>query len=44
MPKTPTIKTALPGPRAKQLIKLDKSYVSPSYTRVYPLVVDIVGT
>ena len=40
MPKTPTIKTALPGPRAKQLIKLDKSYVSPSYTRVYPLVVD----
>ena len=40
MPKMPTIKTALPGPKAKQLIKLDKSYVSPSYTRVYPLVVD----
>ena len=40
MPKTPTIKTALPGPRATQLIKLDKPYVSPSYTRVHPLVVD----
>ncbi|MGD9054453.1 MAG: aminotransferase class III-fold pyridoxal phosphate-dependent enzyme, partial [Desulfobacterales bacterium] len=40
MPKKPTIKTALPGPRAKKLIKLDKSFVSPSYTRVYPLVVD----
>jgi hypothetical protein len=33
MPKKPTIKTTLPGPRAKKLIKLDKSYVSPSYTR-----------
>jgi 4-aminobutyrate aminotransferase len=40
MPRTPLIKTKLPGPRAKKLIKLDKSYVSPSYTRVYPLVVD----
>lgn len=38
--KSPQIKTALPGPRAKELIKLDKSYVSPSYTRVYPLVAD----
>jgi len=38
--KSPQIKTSLPGPRAKQLIKLDKSFVSPSYTRVYPLVVD----
>ena len=40
MPKKPTIKTKLPGPRAKKLIKLDKAFVSPSYTRVYPLVVD----
>ena len=40
MPKAPRIKTALPGPKAKNLIKLDKDYVSPSYTRVYPLVVD----
>jgi 4-aminobutyrate aminotransferase len=38
--KLPQIKTALPGPRAKELIKLDKSYVSPSYTRVYPLVAE----
>jgi len=38
--KSPQIKTALPGPRAKELIKLDKSYVSPSYTRVYPLVAE----
>jgi 4-aminobutyrate aminotransferase len=30
----------MPGPQAKQLIKLDKSFVSPSYTRVYPLVAD----
>ena len=38
--KSPQIKTSLPGPRAKQLIKLDKSFVSPSYTRAYPLVVE----
>ena len=38
--KLPQIRTPLPGPRAKKLIKLDKSFVSPSYTRVYPLVVD----
>ena len=40
MKKTPLVKTALPGPRAKELIKLDKTYVSPSYTRVYPLVAE----
>lgn len=39
MHKSPQIKTALPGPRAKKLIKLDGIYVSPSYTRIYPLVV-----
>jgi len=38
--KKPQIKTSLPGPRAKALVKLDQTYVSPSYTRVYPLVVD----
>jgi len=38
--KSPQIRTSLPGPRAKKLIKLDKTFVSPSYTRVYPLVVD----
>ncbi len=36
----PVIKTSLPGPRAKKLIQQDQSFVSPSYTRVYPLVVD----
>ena len=40
MKKSPSVKTALPGPRAKALIKLDKIYVSPSYTRVYPLVAE----
>ncbi len=38
--KQPVIKTPLPGPNAKKLIKIDQKYVSPSYTRVYPLVVD----
>jgi 4-aminobutyrate aminotransferase len=38
--KTPEIRTPLPGPRARQLIALDSTYVSPSYTRVYPLVAE----
>lgn len=38
--KTPVIKTALPGPGAARLIALDKIYVSPSYTRIYPLVAE----
>jgi 4-aminobutyrate aminotransferase len=38
--RRPDIRTALPGPQARQLIQLDSTYVSPSYTRVYPLVVD----
>jgi 4-aminobutyrate aminotransferase len=29
----------LPGPRASQIIETDNRFVSPSYTRVYPLVV-----
>ena len=37
---SPKIKTSLPGPKAKKLIKLDNAFVSPSYTRVYPLVAD----
>jgi 4-aminobutyrate aminotransferase len=36
----PDIKTALPGPRAKALIERDRSVVSPSYTRAYPLVIE----
>ena len=38
--KRPVIKTSLPGPAASKLINVDKTYVSPSYTRTYPLVVD----
>ncbi len=35
----PVIKTALPGPEASKWIETDQNYISPSYTRVYPLVV-----
>src|SRR5438067_5054967 len=35
----PWIKTDLPGPRAQALLERDQRYMSPSYTRVYPLVV-----
>lgn len=38
--KHPVIRTPLPGPRAKKLIEVDNHYVSPSYTRMYPLVVN----
>jgi 4-aminobutyrate aminotransferase len=34
----PEIRTPLPGPRASELIARDARYVSPSYTRGYPLV------
>src|SRR5437667_9286686 len=34
----PRIKTALPGPNSKQIIVGDDKYISPSYTRSYPLV------
>lgn len=40
MEQHPVIKTPLPGPRAAGLIETDSRYVSPSYTRMYPLVVD----
>src|ERR1044072_2432503 len=36
----PEIRTELPGPRAQTLFNRDQQYVSPSYTRVYPLVVE----
>jgi 4-aminobutyrate aminotransferase len=36
----PDIHTALPGPRAQALLQRDARYVSPSYTRIYPLVVE----
>ena len=37
---TPLIKTSLPGPNASEFIRADSEFVSPSYTRVYPLVVE----
>jgi 4-aminobutyrate aminotransferase len=36
---TPKITTSLPGPNAKAIIDRDKTVVSPSYTRGYPLVI-----
>lgn len=39
MLNAPEIKTALPGPKAKAIIDKDAKFVSPSYTRDYPLVI-----
>src|SRR5438067_3639910 len=36
----PNIKSELPGPRARQLLERDERFMSPSYTRIYPLVVE----
>jgi 4-aminobutyrate aminotransferase len=36
----PRMKTDLPGPRARAQLERDHRYVSPSYTRIYPLVVE----
>src|SRR5947209_11550739 len=36
----PQIRTELPGPRAQALLERDARYMSPSYTRIYPLVVE----
>ncbi len=35
----PNIKTPLPGPNARAIIDRDAAFVSPSYTRDYPLVI-----
>jgi 4-aminobutyrate aminotransferase len=35
----PDLKTSLPGPRAAALLERDQRFMSPSYTRIYPLVV-----
>jgi 4-aminobutyrate aminotransferase len=40
MKRLPLIHTPLPGPKARKLINQDRTYVSPSYTRYYPLVVE----
>ena len=34
----PKLKTALPGPNARRVLEGDQKYISPSYTRSYPLV------
>ena len=36
----PHLRTELPGPNARHLLERDTAFVSPSYTRAYPLVVD----
>lgn len=36
--KLPQLKTPLPGPEARRVVKLDERHISPSYTRSYPLV------
>ncbi len=38
--RKPVIKVTPPGPKAKEYLKKDSKYISPSYTRVYPLVVE----
>jgi len=38
--RCPKIKTTLPGPKSKTLINRDEKYVSQSYTRTYPVVID----
>lgn len=36
----PTLRTPIPGPKAQVFLERDEKYVSPSYTRCYPLVVE----
>src|SRR5258708_6147640 len=36
--KTPRLVTVLPGPNAKRVLEQDAKFMSPSYTRDYPLV------
>lgn len=37
--KLPQINTPLPGPKAQEIVARDGQFISPSYTRTYPLVV-----
>ncbi len=37
-PSRPLLRTRLPGPRARAILKTDAKYLSPSYTRSYPFV------
>ena len=36
--KTPRLLTALPGPKAQSIVERDAKFMSPSFTRDYPLV------
>jgi 4-aminobutyrate aminotransferase len=38
--KKPKIITPLPGPKARELLRKDAKYISPSYTRSYPAVIE----
>ncbi len=37
--RVPDVRTELPGPKARALLERDERFMSPSYTRIYPLVV-----
>src|SRR5438270_11052737 len=39
-PDLPVLTGPLPGPRARAIIERDAKFVSPSYTRTYPLVAE----
>jgi len=39
-PLLPNLVTALPGPKAREVIERDQAVLSPSYTRCYPLVME----
>ncbi len=39
-PEAPRLTTELPGPRSKAWVARDEAVTSPSYTRLYPLVID----
>jgi 4-aminobutyrate aminotransferase len=38
--KKPKIRTELPGPKAREFLKRDSKFISPSYTRSYPAVIE----
>jgi 4-aminobutyrate aminotransferase len=38
--KLPQIKTALPGPKGREIIEYDQKYMSPSLSRMYPMVAE----
>jgi 4-aminobutyrate aminotransferase len=38
--RTPVIRTSLPGPLGQAIIDRDQRYISPSYTRTYPFVME----